>query len=204
MKHLPFIWVNYGHWQIFSAFSRPIRRRWRQRTVSALRKHATLLRESVNLKQQARSSSHSSAGSCRHGAGKAPALTRRRKKNAAQWTWVREWLCVCVVIWLACWADAWPNSPLNCKCRHKQGTSTCEPGYVQKRTDTWRSVREYFRYGLGYVQIRTGIRAETDWDTCRYELEYVQIRTGYVQIRKNIRIGVRTIIRTNKYAKIRT
>ena len=171
MKHLPFIWVNYGHWQIFSAFSRPIRRRWRQRTVSALRKHATLLRESVNLKQQARSSSHSSAGSCRHGAGKAPALTRRRKKNAAQWTWVREWLCVCVVIWLACWADAWPNSPLNCKCRHKQGTSTCEPGYVQKRPG-------YVKIRTGVLQIRTRIRADTNRDTCRNGLGYVQIRTG--------------------------
>ena len=28
------------------------------------------------------------------------------------------------------------------------------------------------------MQILAGIRADTDWDTCRYELGYVQIRTG--------------------------
>ena len=51
------------------------------------------------------------------------------------------------------------------------------------------------------MQTRNGIRADTDWDTCRYETGYMQILTGYVQIRTNIRIGVRTLIRTNTYAK---
>ena len=37
---------------------------------------------------------------------------------------------------------------LNCKCRHKQGTSRYKPGYVQIQT--------------GYVQISTGIHSDTE------------------------------------------
>ena len=126
-------------------------------TLRTLRKYATLLGESA--KRQAQSCCHSDTGGCRRCADKAPARTRRRKKNAAQWRWVREWLfvclcvcvCVCVLIWLA-----WPGlrgrclakCALNCKCRHKQGTSKYKPGYVQIQT--------------GYVQISTGIHSDTE------------------------------------------
>ena len=139
--------------------------------VSALRKHATLLKESA--KRQARCCRQSSTYGCRRGAGKAPALTRRRHSDRGCVT-VRGWLCICVWGNLAglrgrCLAER----ALNCRCRHKQGTSKYEPGYAR---DTCRSLLVYKTihsdtvYELRYVQIRTGIRADTNWDTCRYEL----------------------------------
>ena len=76
-------------------FSRPIRRWWRQMAGFALCKYTTLF-ESV--KQQALSCSHSNTGCCRRCNDKAPTLMHRRKKNTAQWMWVREWLCMCLCV----------------------------------------------------------------------------------------------------------
>ena len=85
--------------------------------------------------------------------------------------------CVTVLGWLCVWGGGnfaglpsrcLAECALNCRCRQNQGTSRYEPGYAR---DTCRTV-------LVYIQIRTKIRADTDWDTCRYELGYVQKRTG--------------------------
>ena len=61
---------------------------------------------------------------------------------------------------------------LNCRCRHKQGTSRYEPGYA---LDMCRSI-------LVYIHTQTQICADTNRDTCRYELRYVQTRTANVQL----------------------
>ena len=102
----------------------------------------------------------------------------------------------CGVIWLACWAYVWPNVP------QIANADTNRP-QADTKWDTLKDIIHAdpygytFRYKLRFVQIRTGISADTNRDTCRYrETMYC----NNVQIRKNIRIGVRT----SMYAKIRT
>ena len=180
--------MNHGHWQLFS---RPIKWWWRQMAVSALRKHVTLLWEPVKL--QALSCCHSSTGCCRRYEGKAPALARRRKKKAAQWSWVCGWLCM--------WGNlaglrgqCLSKFALNCKCRfsNKLGTSRYWPGYVQKPT--------WYMQIQTWIHADTSIHADTNLDTCRYEPGYVQIQTEYVQILINICIGAHAlVVRTQKY-----
>ena len=68
-------------------------------------------------------------------------------------------VCVCVVIWLACGANVWPNleCALNCRCRHKQGIADTNRNTHGIRADRF-TITYIIILLVGYVWMHAATR----------------------------------------------